>query len=522
MLLGLLSRSPTVLPSRLFHRDSPPADPDPLIDALAQITPHALSPMSSRGGGRSSRAAAGAKSAGLEGSLGGSASTASAAGAAQFGAGYPQPPAPRLFFLRGDALKARDVRRCRLERAVRVIVLNAPVCGYADPSAASSGGGDGDDDAGGQAAILSPGTADLGASSGEFQLQCASDARAILLTIYIEARLARLWPRLAAATATQISSDTSFRWVCCAGVALQWCLSLWWYLISSAPVPIHCLLCRLLGPLPKLDRGSIPQHAPQLQPPLRRRRHTHGASLLLPPTSSAAAGARYTAVGVGSPGAAAAAPPPPREGQRDQQPTQTSASVDKDAATAGTAAVSAAAAEEDRWRAVLGYKWSSRYAAGRLYPSSFAAGQLVAQAFFNPGLLKLADAFSQGDTLRIRHVDVPPLAPPVTAAAGDAPATGGGGSSSSSAAAADECEEGGGGGGPTWVRVVFDFLLGQRLVPLGLYRDGRWRQAALPYVHTNPPLGARCRPGDVVFVLEPTARAADGGSGGGREEEVAS
>jgi hypothetical protein len=173
-----------------------------------------------------------------------------------------------------------------------------------------------------------------------------------------------------------------------------------------------------------------------------------------------------------------------------------------------------AAAEEDRWRAVLGYKWSSRYAAGRLYPSSFAAGQLVAQAIFNPGLLKLADAFAQGDALRIRHADVPPL--PHAAA----PTAGG----RSSSAAVNEHEADGGSGsaaGPTWVRVVFDFLLRQRLVPLGLYRDGRWRQAALPYVHTNPPLGARCRPGDVVFVLEPTTPRGhggiqgDGGGGGG-------
>jgi hypothetical protein len=177
-------------PHGISHPPTPAAaDPDPLIDALAQIAPHALSPLSSGGGGRSS-------------------STAFTA----TGHAHPGQPPPRLFFLRGDALKARDVRRCRLERAVRVIVLNAPVCGYVDQAGgAGAGADDGDDDTGGQTAILGPGTADLGASSGEFQLQCASDARAILVTIYIESRLAHLWPRLAAATTTQISSDTSFR-----------------------------------------------------------------------------------------------------------------------------------------------------------------------------------------------------------------------------------------------------------------------------------------------------------------------
>jgi hypothetical protein len=60
--------------------------------------------------------------------------------------------------------------------------------------------------------------------------------------------------------------------------------------------------------------------------------------------------------------------------------------------------------------------------------------------------------------------------------------------------------------GSSWPRVFVHLVLHNYVVPLGLFRDRRWLGSALPYVHTNPSLSARCRPGDVAFVVVPVSR----------------
>ena len=169
------------------------------------------------------------------------------------------------------------------------------------------------------------------------------------------------------------------------------------------------------------------------------------------------------------------------------------------------------------------------------------------QAFFNPGLLKLADAFAQGDQLRLRHMKVPrdmlhrascrhrsggtgapaaglssgPSPMPAHQAEGEgvssayrhgmsevplfvqeaSPSTANKPSPGDEASGAHPYHGGCGCKGCSWPRVFVNFVLTHRVVPLGLFRDRRWKAAALPYVHTNPAVSARCRPGDVVFVI---------------------
>ena len=60
--------------------------------------------------------------------------------------------------------------------------------------------------------------------------------------------------------------------------------------------------------------------------------------------------------------------------------------------------------------------------------------------------------------------------------------------------------------GGSWPRIFLHFVTRHKVVPLGLFRDRRWKGASLPYVHTNPCLSARCRIGDVVFVVVPVSR----------------
>jgi len=130
-------------------------------------------------------------------------------------------------------------------------------------------------------------------------------------------------------------------------------------------------------------------------------------------------------------------------------------------------------------------RWSSRYAAGRLVPTSFLNSLIVA-ALRNPSLLRLVSMFARGAELRLRHVQVPPE---LLAA-----------------------------GGARFASVFLHMALRHRVIVVGVYRDARHRAAPLPYVVTNPPMCARIRPGDVLFVVVPVVHGggeAGGGRGGG-------
>lgn len=584
----------------------------------------------------------------------------------------PQQPGGRLFFVRGSAMSARDLRRARLSSACRVVIFNLggqPLDGVFDDA---SGGGGGHDACGSQAAGLARGGLEGGGTpeleepvpggggsggSGEsggardFTAGCVYDAQAVLATVYIESRLARTHPTLVAAITTEISSSAAFR--------------------LMGPVPD----LRLQPPPPPSApaRGQAPVQrtsapGPRQQPPpaaTEHESHRAGTSGALwqsqsPPSSQqqqklqrlqqhrptgtaaselervksarrviyvpflstdselAAAAAADVAplrqqplmpppLGVGghggggddveamgghdggggaaspSPSAAPHGGQPPRMVRSQPQPSQPPQPSQKQQDPT-----------DGHWRFVLGYKWSSRYAAGRLFPTSFV-NRLLGQAFFNPQLLSLADSFAQGDALRLRHMSIPhallhdhaqsgccaagsgggggdssrlggarggssggcraepPLrgharavtAPPVHAAAATAansppavldewllrvppaasagsatthmhdagrsrtgsraPAAGAAAAAPPPAASAADvplcaCL------GSSWPRVFVHLVLHQYVVPLGLFRDRRWLGSALPYVHTNPSLSARCRPGDVAFVVVPVLR----------------
>ena len=55
--------------------------------------------------------------------------------------------------------------------------------------------------------------------------------------------------------------------------------------------------------------------------------------------------------------------------------------------------------------AEIGFKWSSRYAAGRLFALS-SLNSILAQAFYNPDLISLAETFATGRSMRIRFCSV--------------------------------------------------------------------------------------------------------------------
>lgn len=193
-----------------------------------------------------------------------------------------------------------------------------------------------------------------------------------------------------------------------------------------------------------------------------------------------------------------------------------------------------------------GLKWTSRYAAGRLFPTS-CVNSLLIQSFYNPSLLRLISMFARGDQLRVRHVQVPPELlhspdcplhpsyPHLSGPAGDLERGGGYGYGHSSlhqgggsghhehahaygqeaagpAAASSEDgdgedEEDGGASAcecsVSYAQLFLHMVLRHRVTPLGLFRDRRWLGAPLPYVHSNPAMNAGVRYGDVVFVVVP-------------------
>ena len=115
-------------------------------------------------------------------------------------------------------------------------------------------------------------------------------------------------------------------------------------------------------------------------------------------------------------------------------------------------------------------RWTSRYAAGRLVPTSFLNALIVA-SLRNPSLLRLVSMFARGSELRLRHVQVP----------------------------AELLS----GGGALFAVAFLHMALRHRVVLLGVYRDARPLAAPLPYVVTNLPMNARLRQGDVLFVVVP-------------------
>lgn len=333
---------------------------------------------------------------------------------------HPHHPEGRLFFLQGDALRAADLRRARLHTAVRVVLFNKGAARRAaeptietasyetfapQPSSLMTEGADGGS-AGPELGL----TGGLRAAGGaaEFDMACTVDARAVLMTVYIESRLARTNPALLAATCTEISTNSSFR---------------------------------LMGPVPFLRLGlqhGAKQYVPR--PQFRRPTHALGDStategsreaervksqrrlLFVPYLSTesftemeeaAGGGAepRVAAGGGGSQQQHAQSPPerheslwdrvesemqevvmgpvaeghPPQAGVTRTEPTEEREEGGEDAAQV---------AADNLWRWRLGYKWSSRFAAGRFFPSSFI-NHLCAQAFFNPGLLKLVSNAKQ-------------------------------------------------------------------------------------------------------------------------------
>ena len=118
-------------------------------------------------------------------------------------------------------------------------------------------------------------------------------------------------------------------------------------------------------------------------------------------------------------------------------------------------------------------------------PTSFL-NSLIVSTFLNPSLLRLVTMFARGDEIRLRHVQVPPelFAPGLAGQLGG----------------------GGGAEGPAFATVFLHLALRHRVIVVGVYRDARHLAAPLPYVVTNPPMSARVRPGDVLFVVVPVAR----------------
>lgn len=62
---------------------------------------------------------------------------------------------------------------------------------------------------------------------------------------------------------------------------------------------------------------------------------------------------------------------------------------------------------DERWGDSLGFKFSPRFAAGRLIPDSFVS-KLLVQGYFNPSLLRLAHMFSLGDQVQVHRMRLPP------------------------------------------------------------------------------------------------------------------
>ena len=479
----------------------------------------------------------------------------------------------RLFFVRGSALSARDLRRARLAAACRVVIFNLggrPVDAGGAPGAAGARGGLAGGGDGGSTAMPdleeepAPGGGGVGgAESGarDFAVGCVHDAPAVIATVYIESRLARSHPALVAATTTEISSSAAFRLM---GPVPD---------VSATPSSVPAVgrvASRIHGSaaVPRqrseqllveshLSRNAslpLPQQAEQATVPQSQLQQLHRPTGTATSELERAKSARrviYVPFLSTESSLAAAEPPcrlqPPMLAPAASDAEEERGGAREGAATGSPAAATAAAGEEDgrrhrvrprvlspplpprmppppphkqqqqqqdaaegHWRFVLGYKWSSRYAAGRLFPTSFI-NRLLGQTFYNMQLMKLADAFAQGDQVRLRHVSVPHALlhtqPGCTASGG-----GGGGAADGGAAAAAPPLEATGDAplcacrGSSWPRVFSYFVLQQRVVPLGLFRDRRWLAASLPYVHTNPSLGARCRPGDVAFVVVPVTR----------------
>lgn len=128
----------------------------------------------------------------------------------------------RLFFLRGDSLSARDLRRARLKTAARVIIFNIPPARRAmdspliesgsvdaEPSGVVDSANEAGGPAGGEATAATFGRAE--GVAFEYELESAADARAVLTTVYIESRLARSHPALVSSMTTEIASNASVR-----------------------------------------------------------------------------------------------------------------------------------------------------------------------------------------------------------------------------------------------------------------------------------------------------------------------
>ena len=116
----------------------------------------------------------------------------------------------------------------------------------------------------------------------------------------------------------------------------------------------------------------------------------------------------------------------------------------------------------------LGWRWTSRYAAGRLLDCHSWGTVLLTSAVKSSRLCDLAELVLVSGKSLVVHVEVPEL---------------------------------GGQGPPTWARVCAHFAL-RGGVALGLFRSGGG--APLPYVYANPPLNCRVdRNSDIVFALMP-------------------
>ena len=180
-----------------------------------------------------------------------------------------------------------------------------------------------------------------------------------------------------------------------------------------------------------------------------------------------------------------------------------------------TAATAEHALDDTHWRELLGYKWSSRYAAGRLFPLAFV-NKLCISGFFNPGIFILAHMMAKGDTLRVaaRSLERPSSSSPSAQRPAGPHAAAVIATSTTAAAPQPSGPTVGGGWGQqqhppppppppgprSWAALFVHSVMHDRVVPLGLFRDGRAMGAPLPYVHTNPRLGAREREGDMLFV----------------------